>query len=94
MELKNLGDNAKYIIDEIYKESKNHKEDVGIMSSLLKINKYAENIDLLSDENYNIYYKVDLSTMIKNNLEDSNLFEFFSQGWDLSEDKKCLIKKI
>lgn len=94
MKLNEIGENLKYVIEEIFNESKTNKEEIGIINTLLNVKKFNEKIDLLSDEKYNLYYKVDLTVMIKNNLEDTDLFEIFSQGWVLSEDKKYLIKKI
>ncbi|MBR6516929.1 MAG: hypothetical protein IKT40_08865 [Bacilli bacterium] len=94
MKLSEFGDSAIYVIEEIIKESLSNQEDVSIMVSLLNIRNFTEDIDLLTDDDNNVLYSVKLKDLIKNGIEESDLFNICCQGWVLSDNKDCLIKKI
>lgn len=94
MRLIDFGDNVIYVIDEIIKESSSSNDDTSLINSLLFMNKFVTNIDLLSDNENNLYYSVDLNTLLKSNIEESDFFTLCCQGWVLSDNKKCIIKKI
>lgn len=89
-----MGESLNFILDEIYNESKTNKEEISLINSLMNIRKFNNKIDLLSDKEYKLYYKVDLLPMIENNIEEIDIFNLFCQGWELNESKNCLIKKI
>ena len=93
MTLKEFGNNAIYVIEEIYKESLSFKEDIGIISSLNAMHKYVP-FKLLYDKDNNLYYESNLEELINSNIDQEGIFNLFCYGWELSEDKKCLIKKI
>mgnify|MGYP003289541399 CR=1 FL=1 len=93
MTLKELGQNAIYVIEEIVNESKSYKREIGLISSLNELYKFAT-FKLLYDDNNNLFYESNLQEIIDSNITQEELFNLCCCGWELSEDKKCLIKKI
>lgn len=94
MRLIDFGENSKYVVDEIFKESKGNEEEISLINSLINMQKFSNDIKLLNDEEYNVYYQVEFDPILRNGIEEADLFKLFCQGWNLSDNKKYLIKKI
>ena len=49
-------------------------------------------VDLLHDENNVLFYQVKISDILKNKLTTDDIFYLRNGGWELSEDKKYIVK--
>ena len=67
--------------------------DFGLFSSLNILKKYV-NVDLLMNEKNELYYSVNVNNILLSDISSDELIDIRNSGWELSSDKKFLIKII
>lgn len=67
--------------------------DFGLFSSLNILKKYV-NVDLLMNEKNELYYSVNVNNILLSDISSDELINIRNSGWELSSDKKFLIKII
>lgn len=78
-------------LEEIMKLKSNN--DFGLFSSLNILKKYV-NVDLLMNEKNELYYSVNVNNILLSDISSDELIDIRNSGWELSSDKKFLIKII
>lgn len=78
-------------LEEIMKLESNN--DFGLFSSLNILKKYV-NVDLLMNEKKELYYSVNISDILLSEISSDELINIRNNGWEISNDKKYLIKII
>lgn len=78
-------------LEEIMKLKSNN--DFGLFSSLNILKKYV-NVDLLMNEKNELYYSVNVNNILLSDISSDELIYIRNSGWELSSDKKFLIKII
>lgn len=81
----------KIILEEIMKLPQT--EEFGLMCSISILSKYGT-VDILQDDKHNLYYQIKVSDILLSDITAEDLMNVRNSGWELSDDKKCLIKKI
>ena len=56
------------------------------------INDYHINVELLMNDNYEPYYVINVEDVIKSNMAMEDLLYIRNNGWELSSDRKYIVK--
>jgi hypothetical protein len=56
------------------------------------INDYHINVELLMNDDYEPYYVVNVEDVIKSNMAMEDLLYIRNNGWELSSDRKYIVK--
>lgn len=78
-------------LEEIMKLKSNN--DFCLFSSLKILKKYA-NVDLLMNEKKELYYCASINDILLSDISSDELINIRNNGWEISNDKKSLIKII
>lgn len=81
-----------YTINEIF--STETDKTIPLVVTLDHMSKYTNEIKLLYDSKFNLYYQVEKKSLLDSEAEMENLFELSQGGWKLSENNEFLILYI
>lgn len=83
-----------YILDEAMKlPILNESNNIGLIDTLNLINKYAK-VSLKLNDKYEPIYEVNVDEILKSEMEMEDAVKIRYGGFEYSDDKKLLIKKI
>ena len=77
-----------YMFNEIMQMSNENKKKVIV--SLDKMMKYCKNIELLTNEKHEVFYRVDANEIKKLDIEPDDLLALNQSGWVLSKNGNFL----
>ena len=77
-----------YIIYEIMKLESDYS--TSLINGISKLGNLK--IDLLYTKEYNLFYQVKIEDILKSDLEAEDIIYLRNGGWELSEDKKYIVK--
>lgn len=83
----------RFILDEIMKLEPNG-DDISCFSSLAIFNRYDLDVDLLTNEHNELFYSVKVPKVLLSEISTDDLINIRNAGWEYSEDKQFIIKKI
>jgi hypothetical protein len=66
------------------------EKDCSLVLALDRMSKYTKNIQLLTTEKHDVFYRVDANTIRNANLENDELLSLNQGGWRLSENKEFI----
>ena len=81
----------KYFLYEIMKLDSDNS--LSLTNSIVLLSKYVD-VKLMNSEDNNLYYTCKVDDILKSNIDNEELIEIRNGGWELSNDKECLIKKL
>ena len=79
----------KYIIYEIMKLDSDNS--TSLMNGINVLNEKVK-VDLLSSIDYKIYYQASIDDILKSDIDADTIIYLRNGGWELSEDKKYIVK--
>ena len=80
-----------YILYEIMKVDSDNS--TSLFNSLRILNNKVK-VDLLSNENYSLFYQAKISDILKSDLDTEDIIYLRNGGWELSENKEFIVKYI
>ena len=80
-----------YLINDLF--SLENDNSVSLTNALsVLINDYHINVELLMNDDYEPYYVINVEDVIKSNMAMEDLLYIRNNGWELSSDKKYIVK--
>ena len=80
-----------YLINDLF--SLENDNSVSLTNALsVLINDYHINVELLMNDDYEPYYVINVEDVIKSNMAMEDLLYIRNNGWELSSDRKYIVK--
>lgn len=82
--------NNEYLLYEFFKIESDGS--TSLFNALNVISRNGITVDLLQDEQHNLYYEMDVKDVLKSDIESDDILYIRNGGWELSENKKKIVK--